>query len=106
MSTRREFLLNCSTVAAATALAPATVLASRQPLRQITLDQISVAALLAQLNSYFTARNREGVAVALQLIGIEADDSSRTAAAPDEGNETCSLLFAGNVSQALLQGTH
>jgi hypothetical protein len=106
MATRREFLLNCSALAATAALAPAGALAARPRSRHVHLDDISVSAFATQLNTRFLVRDAAGAVMALVLASVEPFDSGADAAPMIAGApfENFSLYFVGDSS--LRQGTY
>jgi hypothetical protein len=103
-STRRDFLRKGAVFAATASLAPVTAFAGRLRLRDVSLDNISVAALADQLNTWFIVRDTVGGMIRVQLAAIEPADLSTSAT--DESYERFSLLFFGSVSQPLLQNTY
>jgi hypothetical protein len=103
-STRRDFLRNGAVFAVTAAVAPVTAFAGRLRLRDVSLDNISVAALADQLNTSFIVRDTVGRMIRVQLAAIEPADLSTSAT--DESYERFSLLFVGSISQPLLQNTY
>lgn len=106
MSTRREFLLHCSALAATAALGPTTTLAARPRLREVGLDNLSVEAFAGRLNTVFVARDQAGGAVALRLGLVDLGNEAAGAAPAPDAQEKFSLLFTGDSSQPLPQNTY
>jgi len=101
MHTRREFLVNCSVVGFAASLTP-TALAAARKSRHVELDEVTLNALAAQVNTAFFAHTTAGP-VPLWLTGIE---TPREHGGLDAGNEKFTLVFVGAPEQALEQNTY
>src|SRR5688572_3226419 len=87
MTSRRQFIGDCSTFALATALIPAASMAGRRAVLGFT-------AFAALVNSPFTARMSDEQAQALDLVKVD-------------GNEGAfSLFFSGEVTRPLDQNTY
>src|ERR1051326_977372 len=108
MATRREFLLNCSVLAATAAFAPAATFAPHSHLRAAGLENVSVATLAAQLNTHFVARDKTGLGTLVKLTAIELAGNGAAATAPGTGEEyqRFSVVFTGDISQPLRQDTY
>ena len=105
MSTRREFLLNCSALLASASFAPTAALAARPRLHEVSLDQMSAAAFGNLLNTWFIVRDNSRIQTALQLAALEPADSS-TEVMTGNRLESFSLFFTGDASQPLRQNTY
>jgi hypothetical protein len=108
MATRREFLLNCSALAATAALAPTGALAARPQSRHVHLDDISASGFAAQLNTRFVLRDAAGNSATLVLASVEPFVTGAGVASVSGGApyENFSLFFVGDVSRPLRQGTY
>jgi hypothetical protein len=108
MATRRRFLLECSTVAVTASLVPAEVFGGPLRSRQVSLDQVSLSAFEAQLNTIFVVHRASGPSVKLALIHVEALAPHKSAPtnAEDAQNEKFSLVFAGPRNLPLGQDTY
>jgi hypothetical protein len=112
MSTRRKFLLDCSTAVAALALAPAGLVkgAVDRPGNLESLADISYAALARQIDTPFTVRLAARQTVQLQLL--KAPLARPTPIVPgrpapgDAGNEKFSLIFRGPENGLLAPAIH
>jgi len=105
---RRHFLRQCSALAAAASLGPVAALAGPPGVREVPVDQLSLAAFAAQLQSRFVARSSSPVAVALRLVEVQPLAPSKFAApdASDADHEKFSLFFQGRRDQSLAQETY
>ncbi len=108
MTTRRQFLYGCSTLAFATALSPpalsaASVFSRNAEPRQVTYDAFSKC-----LGSTFVVKRQDQPGVALELIRARRQPASRLAKANalDARHEKFSLLFRGPRSMALDQNSY
>jgi hypothetical protein len=106
MPTRRQFLLSCSALAAASA-APAIALGTPFRSGGTALDQISFQDFADMLNTAFQV-SVDSRTVELRLVGAKlvAAPMSTGACAGDAGNEKFSLLFSGPTGEPLSQDTH
>ena len=106
MSTRRKFLLECSTVVAGLALVPARALGSGEARAS---NRMSYAVLARQVNTMFRVR-QHGRVVELKLL--KAPIAPRTPVQPgrrppgDAGNEKFSLIFSGSKETLLASAIH
>ena len=106
MTTRREFLVACSTAAAGMAVAPEAALAKAAD-RTISSEQFGLGHFASQLRTTFEVNQQSAAVVRLKLIKAEAYNYSSSAVlTPDAANERFSLLFRGRTDQALSQGTY
>jgi hypothetical protein len=109
MSTRREFLRHLSAVSAAVMLARVTAFGKTlsSAMKDIPLDELSYAALAAQLNSTFRVRSNPGHTVKLELIEASlSPEAPRKADRPAPRFERFSLLFRGAADELLEQKIH
>jgi hypothetical protein len=112
MSPRREFLLKCSTLAAAMALVPLGVFAKPSvfQMNDIPLDKLSFETLAAQLNSVFRVRLGPARVVELELAYAKLDPGNPPVRHPgpfdDDDCERFSLVFRGPRDQPLEQRIH
>jgi hypothetical protein len=107
MPTRRQFLLSCSALAAATTAAPAIALGAPFRSGEIALDQISFLDFAGMVNTTFRVI-ADSRAVELCLIGIKsaAPSAFTFVNAGDAGNEKFSFQFSGPTGEPLRQDTH
>ncbi len=107
--TRRQFIVNCSTLAFTAAVVPAALGA---PLRGRTmalpLEPIGPGNFARQVNTNFIARPPHGAPTTLVLVEIRSLMASPAASpsAEDARNEKFSLLFAGPLTAPLAQNTY
>ncbi|MDB6025627.1 MAG: hypothetical protein JWM68_1850 [Verrucomicrobiales bacterium] len=106
MNTRRQFLLECSKLAAVTvAVAPSVMLAA--PGRS---DPMALANFRRSLQSVFLAQMDPTTNVELELIRVRlsslASLGKHPLKAPDRHNERFSLLFRGPLNGVLDQNTY
>jgi hypothetical protein len=106
MTTRREFLVACSTAAAGMAVVPEAALAtSAAP--ACSFAQMGLGHFAAQLRTTFRVNPKSAATVPLKLVKAEAYAClSGAASAPDAANEKFSLLFRGPADQPLSQDTY
>lgn len=105
-STRRKFLSQCCLLAATATVAPAAALASPVDSREVSLDQLSFAALAGQVQTTFRVLINSTPAVPLDLVQAQLRAASGPVTAPDAHHEKFSLLFRGPRQQPLPQGQH
>jgi hypothetical protein len=103
MPTRRKFLVNCSVVALATSVTPASVFAGPLRFREVPLEQISFSAFATRLNAYFQVQGDASTVTNLQLVQVQPSPAGPVMA-EDAANEKFSLLFRGR--SGLEQGTY
>jgi len=104
--TRRRFLVNCSVLAAAATVAPATLGGPARG-RAVALEQIGPADFARQLNTPFVVRPER--ATPTQLVLVEIRPLALPNAAPnaeDARNEKFALLFRGSLASPLTQNTY
>jgi hypothetical protein len=108
MPNRREFLLNCAALAAATAVSPAAAWGTVSSPAEVSLDAISLEEFFRQMNTLFILLPSEGAVVNLELIQVRdlLPLKSSWANSPDAGNEKFSLTFRGPREQPLEQNTY
>lgn len=108
MPTRREFLLNCTTLAAGVAIAPVTVFGGASPITEVSLDSIHMGMFIRQVNTTFTVIGSEGAMIDLMLTKVQTPQPSKTSSLrrADSGNEKFSLTFRGSLDQPLDQNTY
>lgn len=108
MTTRRQFLSDCSTIALAAGVAPASVLAGPTRQREVSIGRIDFAAFAEQLNTTFVVRDPLAVEVELKLIKATPRPVSHPGnpKAQDAANEKFSLVFRGPRHQPLRQYNH
>src|SRR5579872_7360240 len=108
MPTRREFLLNCSAVAVASSVTPATVFGAPLRFKEVPLERVSFSAFATCLNALFQVQDDSGLAVTLQLVEVQPAPPSPPATLPaaDAANEKFSLLFRGPLNQPLEQDSY
>jgi uncharacterized protein DUF6916 len=107
MPTRRQFLLNCSTVAVTASVTPATVFGAPFHFQEVSLEHVSFSAFAAHLNAVFHVQSASGSTVRLQLVEVQPTPSfPAAAAAADAANEKFSLLFRAPLKQPLEQGSY
>ena len=104
MQTRRQFLRDCSLVAASAALVPGAALARNPDLTATRMSSPGLAQFARHLNSSFVVRAGYQAA-SLTLVEARAF-SAATADGEDAGNEKFSLLFRSAVLPALPQNTY
>jgi len=107
MSTRRHFLLNCTTLALTAAAAPGLGFAAPVPARETPLDQISLSAFKGCVQKRFAVATGSGEALGLVLV--KAEELVLKRAQPhhrDAGNEKFRLLFRGPPDRPLSQNTY
>lgn len=112
MTTRRKFLLDCSTAMAGLALAPlhsaGQLAKSREGLQ--SLEKMSYSLLAGQVGTVFRVRLSPGQIVELKLL--KAPLAPPTPARPgrrppgDAGNEKFSLIFSGPKEALLASAIH
>lgn len=108
MPTRREFLLNCTTLAAGVAIAPVAVFGGNSPITEVSLNSISMGMFIRQVNTTFTVIGNQGEMVNLELTKVQTPAPSKTSnlRRADAGNEKFSLTFRGSLDQPLEQNTY
>lgn len=108
MSTRREFLLNCTALAAGIAIAPVSSLGAISPVTEVSLDSISMAKFIELMNTTFTAIGSEGETTNLELTKVQTPPPAKTSRRrpADAGNEKFSLTFRGSLDQPMSQNTY
>ena len=87
MTSRRQFIGDCSAFALAATMIPAATMADRRAVLGFT-------AFAALVNSPFMARMSDGPAQALDLIGVDGDAGA------------FSLFFSGEVTRPFHQNTY
>jgi len=107
-SNRRRFLTQCSTIALASGLTPAAVLASPSARREVSLQSINFGQFSAQVGTTFRIRQTSGSVLSLVLMEATPKVVSGLAslASEDAGNERFSLVFLGPASVPLEQDTY
>ena len=104
MSSRRQFLRDCSLVATAAALTPSAALAQNYGPHGMAARDLRFDRFAAQLNTTFTVRT---VTTPIRLVLVETELSPPAAdEAEDARNERFSLLFRGPADQPLSQDTY
>lgn len=104
--TRRQFLVNCSVLAVAAAVAPTTLGAPIRG-RKVPLEQIGPGDYARQLNTTFLVRAEQAAPVEILLIEIRPLGSLTAAPnAEDADNEKFALLFRGPSGSPLSQDTY
>ncbi len=112
VSTRREFLFDCSALMAAALTAPTGVVAaSTAPCwRKRSLNEITCAALASQVNTPFRIQTAPGRTIKVTLAEVKMGrERPRRAGRPpprDAGNERFSLVFSGARGELLEQNTY
>lgn len=108
MPTRREFLLNCTTLAAGVAIAPVAVFGGISPITEVSLDSLSMGVFVRQVNTMFTAIGNDGAMIQLELTKVQTPQPSKASSIrrADAGNEKFSLTFRGSLDQPLEQNTY
>jgi Domain of unknown function (DUF6916) len=106
MTSRRQFLISCSSLTLAAGLAPASLFA--RSWRNISLDQIDFETFLTQQGAVFRVLPESAPAVKLKLVEVQKRQATcpGALAAEDAENEKFSLLFRGGDSPALRQDTY
>lgn len=112
MTTRRDFLVDCSTVVAALALTPLS-LVGRPAMtggRFLSLEQLSYPILAGQIGTPFHVRIAPGQIVELKLIKAPLAPPTPWIAGRrppgDAGNEKFSLIFSGPRDKVLAAAIH
>ena len=109
MSSRRNFIFECSAVVAGVAVAPMSSL-NRLVARRRAPDQISYQAFVRQVNTIFHVHSSTGPVVKLELL--KAPLARATPQVPgrrppaDAGNEKFSLIFSGPKQTVLAPAIH
>jgi hypothetical protein len=108
MSTRRKFLVNCSTVALTASIVPASVLGRTIRFKEHSLEAVRFSDFASQLNTVFQLQVESGPPVRLQLVEARKLIPAQSASvkAEDAENEKFSLLFRGLLKQPLEQGSY
>jgi hypothetical protein len=107
MPTRRQFLLECSALAATAALTPASALGAQPPLGRVPLERIRQSDFVAQLDSTFRVRaSTTEVEVRLVEVRPRLGAGPENPAAADAQNEKFALLFSGPLAPRLEQDTY
>lgn len=112
MSTRRQFLCHCATLAAGALIVPAGTMARTTPfsMKHIPLHELSYATLAAQVNTAFRVHKAVGGTVTLELLEAKlAAEDLRPVGGPPASPpafERFSLLFRGPRDQLLEQRIH
>lgn len=108
MSTRREFLLNCTTLAAGVAIAPIASWGAVSPLTEVSLDSISLAKFTELVNTTFTVIGGNGETTSLELTSVRTPPPAKASSKrpADAGNEKFSLTFQGSPDQLLGQNSY
>lgn len=106
-TTRRQFLVNCSAVAATISVAPAA-LGRPGHGRAVALEQVDSTDFAQQLNTAFLVHPEGGFPVKLQLVEVRSFAQSGAAFVPaeDGANEKFAVLFRGTRNTALEQNTY
>jgi hypothetical protein len=106
MTTRRQFLINCSSLTLAASLAPTSVFA--QTSRNLLSGQIGFDAFLTQAGTVFNVLPESLPAAKLKLIEVRLNSLDYPGAhkAADARNEKFSLLFRSGDRPALEQDTY
>ena len=106
-STRRQFLVHCSTFVAVASTGPGTLWGGQTQLPERVLDQLTLKHFAAVVNTRFTSWDDSGAAVPLELVEARGQQEPRSvpAVAGDAGHEKFSLLFRGAMQQPLAQNT-
>lgn len=104
MKTRRQFLLNCSTLALAAGVLPTGLLAGST--RPVVAG--SFESFRAQVGSIFTVASRTGAPVRVELAAAEewVSQHPQASSAFDAQHEKFSLLFRPVTGAALSQDTY
>ena len=106
MNTRRQFLLDCSKVAAVAVTATPSVMVGATRSR----DPMALANFRQALHTVFVAQTNESRKVKLELIHVEQASShllgEQPHEAPDRNNERFSLMFRGPLNGELEQDTY
>jgi len=111
MSTRREFIIRCSTLTAGM-LVPMGALAETafRPRRQRGVEELSCSAFAGQLNTPFRIRASctRHMTVKLVEVGVTPELPLRPGQRPppDAANEKFSLIFSGSRRDLLEQETY
>ncbi len=104
MHTRRQFLRDCSMVAAAAALVPAAALARNPAPQALAAVGPGLAQFARHVNTPFILQTGSKM---IKLLLVEASSfSGATADGEDAGNEKFSLLFRGSLATPLVQDTY
>jgi hypothetical protein len=112
MRSRRKFIIDCSTAAAALpfGLLNSTGLAAHPGADFLKLENLSYASLASQINSLFRVHVSTGMAIDIELLeapwngatGLEAG----TRAPADACNERFSLIFSGPGNRLIDSAIH
>lgn len=111
MSTRREFIIRCSTLAAAAAV-PMGVLGEMAlgPRRRRALEELSCSDFAGQLNTLFRIRAGCNRPVTVRLVEVRVTPELPLRPGqrppPDAANEKFSLIFSGSRRNLLEQETY
>ena len=107
MRSRRQFVADCSIVAAV-ALVPTAGLCQPLPLEDVSLRELDLATFAKHLDTTFHVRAGHGETVDLKLV--KAQPLGWQAAKPGSGvggmGESFSLIFHGHPGEALPQDTY
>ena len=108
MSTRRKFLLDCSTALAAVALAPLDIPAKPREfeMKESSLDELSFSTFATQLKAHFRVYAAPARVVELELTEATPQKEypqQSSQPAPDADNEKFSLFFRGPRNEPLEQ---
>jgi hypothetical protein len=111
MSTRREFIIRCSTLTAGM-LVPMGLLAETAfcPRRQRDVEQLSCSAFAGQLNTPFRIRANSTRPVTVKLVEVRVTPEPQLSPGrrppSDAANEKFSLIFSGSRRDLLEQETY
>lgn len=110
MSTRRQFLRDCSAVVAGLAVVPLMPLTAAAAGEKPAPNPMSYAALSAQVTTLFRVRLDAGKQVTLKLLKARQAPVRPTRAGSrspaDAGNEKFSLIFSGPKDELLPEAIH
>lgn len=109
MSTRRKFIVDCSTAVAALALVPiSTFKVAAAPFEPV--EPMTHAVFAKQVGTIFQAQPGAGQPVNITLLKVRQMPLTTTPAgrrpAPDFGHEKFSLIFSGPNDTVLASGIH
>jgi len=107
MLSRRQFVIDCSIVAAVS-LVPSTGLSRSLPLKDVPLHELSLATFEKHLHSTFRVRTGQVKTVDLELIkaGLLPLRTGREGYGVDSIWEGFSLIFRGQPGEAITQDTY
>jgi len=108
MTSRRQFLSGCSTLALAATLSPSALSATSVFSRDAALEQLSYETFSKCRGSNFILQRDNEPSVALVLADVRQHQPSKfeSANAPDASHETFSLMFRGPHKDGLPQNTY